>query len=90
MIIIDRIFIFVISEIRKIIVKISIRGLRFKIYHFNEYVIFIFYMKDVLPDDIYVFVQITREIYIVNDLKIDMLIEADIFILKKMIIDFVI
>ena len=71
------------------VIKISIRGLRFIIYYFNEYVVFIFYIKGVLFDNIRVFAQIIRSIYIVDDFKTDMLIEADILILKRIIIDFV-
>ena len=58
MIIIDRTFIFVITKIRKIVVKILIRDLRFKIYHFDKYVVFIFYIKNVLFNNIRVFAQI--------------------------------
>ena len=72
------------------IVKISIRKLKFKIHHFDEYVIFIFYIKGVFFDNTRVFAQITRKIHIVNDFKIDMFIKADILISKKIIIDFII
>ena len=55
MIIINRTFIFATTKIKKMIIKKSIRGLRFKIYHFNEYVIFIFYIKDVFFNSIRTF-----------------------------------
>ena len=71
------------------IIKILIKDLKFKIYYFDEYVIFIFYIKNVLFDDIRVFAQITREIHIVNDFKINMFIEANILISKKIIINFI-
>ena len=64
------------------IVKISIRGLRFNIHHFNEYAVFTFYIKDVLFDNIHIFTQIIREIHIIDNFKIN------IFISKKKIIDF--
>ena len=85
----DRIFIPVTAEVKKITVKISIRGLRFKIHHFDEYAIHIFYIKDVLFDNTRVFAQITREIHIVDDLKANMLIEADILTSKRIIINFI-
>ena len=66
------------------VIKISIRELKIKIYHFDEYVVFNFLYKR------RVFVQIIRKIHIVNDFKIDMFIKINIFISKKMIIDFVI
>ena len=90
MIIIDRIFIPVTVEVKKITVKISIRDLEFKIHHFDEYAVHIFYMKDVLLDNTRTFAQITREIHIVDDLKADMLIGADILTSKRIIINFVI
>ena len=63
-------------------IKISIRGLKSKIYYFDKYIIFIFYIKEVLLDNIYIFVRITREIHIINNFKIDILIEANIFTSK--------
>lgn len=70
------------------IIKISIRGLKFKIHHFDEYVIFIFYIKEMLLNDTRVFAKIIRKIYIIDDFKTNMLIEANILILKRIIIDF--
>ena len=89
MIMIDRTFISVTAEVKKITTKISIRDLESKIHHFDEYAVYIFYIKDVLFDNTRIFAQITREIHIVDDLKADMLIEADILTPKRMIIDFV-
>ena len=77
------------TQIKKIINKIFIRELRFKIYHFDEYIILIFYMKDVLLDNIRVFIKIIKEIYIINDLKIKIFIKVDILILERINIDFV-
>ena len=42
-----------------------------------------------LPDDTRVFVEIIREIYIMNNLKAEILIEVDILISKRINIDFV-
>ena len=47
-------------------------------------------MKNILLNNIRTFAQITREIYIIDDFKTDMFIEADILISKRIIIDFVI
>ena len=57
-IIINRIYISIIIEIKKITIKIFIRDLKFKIYYFDEYIVFIFYIKNVLFNDknIYIFV----------------------------------
>ena len=46
-------------------------------------------MKSVLFNDIRVFINIIREIYIINNLKIKILIEVDILILKRINIDFI-
>ena len=86
---IDRSFISTISKVKKITIKISIRKLKSKIYYSNKYVILIFYIKSILFNDIRTFAQITREIYIVNNLKTNMLIELDIFTLKRIIINFI-
>ena len=50
-IMIDHTFILVTAEVKKITIKISIRDLEFKIHHFDEYIVHIFYMKDVLLDN---------------------------------------
>ena len=50
-IITNRVFIFVIIEIKKIIVSILIRNLKSKIHHFDKYIVFIFYMKNVLSNN---------------------------------------
>ena len=81
-IIINRIFISIIIEIKRIIIKISIRDIELKIYHSDEYAILIFYMKRILLDNTRAFAQITREIHIVDNLKIEIFIEVDIFISK--------
>ena len=47
-IIANRTFILTTSEVKIITFKISIRELKFKIYYFDKYVIFIFYIKGVL------------------------------------------
>ena len=87
-IIANRTFILVNTQIKKITNRILIRGLRFKIYHFDEYVILIFYIKGVLLDNTRVFIEIIREIYIINDLKTEILIKVDILILERINIDF--
>ena len=51
MIITNRTFISIVTEIKRIIIKISIRGIESKIHHFDEYAILIFYMKRVLSND---------------------------------------
>ena len=55
MIMIDRTFIPVTAEVKKITIKISIRDLEFKIHYFDEYAIYIFYMKGVLLDNTRIF-----------------------------------
>ena len=46
-------------------------------------------MKSVLLNNTRVFIEITKEIYIINDLKARILIEVDIFILERINIDFI-
>ena len=75
-------------KLRRMIIKILIRGLKSKIYYFDKYIVFIFFMKNILFDKTYAFVKITREIYIINNFKTRIFIEANIFILKRIIIDF--
>ena len=88
MIIMNRIFVSPISEIKKIIIKILIYNLKSKIYYFDKYIILIFYIKSVLSNNIRVFAKISKEIYIIDDLKTNILIELDILILERIIINF--
>ena len=89
MIIINRIFISTNIEIRKIATSIFIRDLKSKIHYFDEYAVFIFYMKRVLLENKRTFAKIIREIHIINNLKTKIFVETNIFILKQIIIDFV-
>ena len=50
-IITNRTFISTIIEIKRIIINILIRDIELKIYYSNEYVIFIFYIKEVLSNN---------------------------------------
>ena len=52
---INRIFILIIVKVKKIIIKILIRELRFKIYYSNKFIIFIYYIKGILLDNIRAF-----------------------------------
>ena len=76
------------AQIRKIAVKILIRKLGSKIHYFDEFAIIIFYMKGILSNNTRALTQITREIYIVDNLKADMLINSNILTPKRIIIDF--
>ena len=73
-----------IIKIKKITIKISIREFKFKIYYSNKFIIFIFYIKGVFfnNNNIRIFAKIVREIYIIDDFKINIFIDIKIFILK--------
>ena len=86
----DRTFIPITSKVKKMASKILIRGLGSKVHHSNKYVVLTFYIEGVLPNGTRAFTQITREIYIVDNLKAGILIEADILIPKRIVIDFAI
>ena len=88
-IIINRIFISINIKIKKIITNIFIRDLKSKIYYFDKFVIFIFYIKKMLFKNKRIFIEIIKKNYIVNNLKIRIFIEINIFILKRINIDFV-
>ena len=76
-------------EIRKMIINIFIRGLRSNIYYFDKFVIFTFYIKKVFFEDKRVFAEIIKKIHIVNNFKIEIFVETDIFISKRINIDFI-
>ena len=50
---------------------------------------FTFYIKKILFENKRVFAKIIKKIHIINNLKIEIFIEIDIFILKRINIDFV-
>ena len=64
------------------ITNIFIRDLKSKIYHFDEFVVFTFYMKKILLEDKRAFAKIIKKIYIINNFKVEIFIEANIFILE--------
>ena len=51
--------------------------------------IFIFYIKGVLLDNNRIFIKITREIHVIDNFKIKIFIEINIFISKRIIINFI-
>ena len=88
MIMADRTFVPPTAELKKIATKIPIRGLGTKIHHSNEFAVLTFFIEGVLPDRTRAFAKITREIYVVDDLKVGILIGADILTPERIVIDF--
>ena len=88
-IIANRTFISINSEIKRIIAKIFIRGLDSKIHYSNKYAILIFYIEGVLLNKTYTFAEIKREIHIVDNLKVGILIGSNILTPKRIVINFI-
>ncbi len=75
-------------EIKTIPFNIPIRGLNSKIYYSNKFTIITFFLYSLIskkPSITY----ITREIYIVNNLKAKILIRVDILTLEAIVLDFI-
>ena len=86
--IIDTTFISENTEIKTILTSILIRSLSSKLYRSNTFAVITFYIRGILVDSRQAFAKITRKVYIVNNLKAGILIEADIIIPKSIILDF--
>ena len=55
----------------------------------NKFAIIIYYLEGILNNKNKVFVaKITREVYIVDNFKVDIFIKANILTLKNIVIDF--
>ena len=65
----------------KILLSIRIRELNSTIYYINKYVIIIIYVKGELLDKLLVVIKITIEVYLINNLKINILIKNNVLIL---------
>ena len=81
MIIADRKFIkFIASNvlIQKMTSLISVRGIENKIHHFSDFVILITYIHEFLPDDRSATTCFRREIHLIDDLRVKILLEIDI------------
>ncbi len=68
--------------------NIPIRGLSSKIYYSNKFTIITFFLYSLVnkkPSIIY----ITREIYIINNLKAKILIRVNVLTLEAIVLDFI-
>ena len=68
--------------------NIPIRGLSSKIYYSNKFTIITFFLYNLVSKKPSI-IRISREIYIVNNLKAKILIRVDILTLKAIILDFI-
>ena len=62
--------------------RILIRGLKSKLYFFNKFIILKFYIYSTLLDRVIYIAKIIREIYVISDLKVDILIRSNILTLE--------
>jgi len=84
----DIIFVLKIISVKKIVSSISIRGLRSKVYYLDEYIVVIFFSKDLLLDRILAIAEIIYKVYIINNLKASIFIRVDILTPEYIILDF--
>ncbi len=68
--------------------SIPIRGFSFKIYYSNKFIIITFLLYNLVSEKP-IIIYITREIYIVNNLKVKILIGVDILTLKAIVLNFI-
>ncbi len=68
--------------------SIPIRGFSSKIYYSNKFTIITFFLYSLVSKKP-IIIYITREIYIVNNLKVKILIEVDILTLEAIVLDFI-
>ncbi len=68
--------------------NIPIRGLSSKIYYSNKFTIITFFLYNLVSKKPSI-IRISREIYIVNNLKAKILIRVDILTLKVIVLNFV-
>ncbi len=68
--------------------SIPIRGFSFKINYSNKFIIITFLLYNLVSEKP-IIIYITREIYIVNNLKVKILIGVDILTLKAIVLNFI-
>ena len=85
----DRTFILVSTkaEVKRIPTRILIRSIIIELYYSNKYVVITFYLEGTIKGKT-IFTKITREIYVIDDLKAGILIGVDILTLEYIVIDF--
>ena len=67
-------------EIKKIFLSVSVRGLENRIIITNEYIVLILYINEILSEDVLKTICFTTKVYLVNNLKTNMLINNNIII----------
>ena len=73
-------------EIRRIALLLRIKGLGFVIYNTNEYILILIFISTV-KDGINILYRIFREIYLVDNLKVYILLGNNIIGPKRIILD---
>ena len=73
-------------EIRRIILFLHIKGLKLILYNINEYISISIYIS-AIKNDITIFYRITREIYLIDNLKVYILINNDIIKFEKIVLN---
>lgn len=71
------------NEIKNLISLISVREIKNKIHHFSDYVLMTAYVKKYLSNNTVVTIRFQREIHLIDDLKIKMLIDINIMSSEK-------
>ena len=66
---------------------ITLRDIEINRYSINEWIIVLFYIKNLILEEKSVIIKYTRDIYIVDNLKINLFIEINILELKEAIIN---
>ena len=74
-------------EIRKILSYLRIKGLGSAIYNINKYMLIPIYLRNLKRNNNKTLTYITRKIYLINNLKVNLLIKNNIMKSKKIRLD---
>ena len=75
------------SKVKTMASPIPVRGVGSKIHHTNQFVVIEICIQDTLPDGTTAIAKIQREVHIVEDLKVNILIGVDILAPERMLVD---
>ena len=76
-------------NIRKIILSLRVKNLNLATHNTNEYILISIYISTIKKDDIKILYRIFREIYLISNLKIHLLINNNIIDLEKIMLNIV-
>ena len=75
------------TKIKRISKTLRVKKLDIAIYNIDEYILILIYISNIKKDDIKILYRILKKVYLINNLKVYILIKNDIVELKEIVLN---